>query len=82
MTIAMERIDENTRVVTSDTDEIYIKRNTNGTDLWHIAVPSGALHKTLEGQYTTPTAAYDRVKNYLESNVNRLKTAAKNKKGE
>lgn len=71
--ITMERIDENLRVVLSDSGKVFINRNTNGTDLWFITFERGEVNKVLEGQYTTPTNAFEAVKNYLETNPNRIK---------
>lgn len=75
MNIVMERVDENTRVVLSDTGKIYINRSPNGHDLWSVSFEKGPLNKVLEGFYTTPSAAFERVKNYLESNAHRQRVA-------
>lgn len=81
MTAVMERIDENTRVVLSDTDKIYINRMSNGFDLWTIKFETGVTHNSLSGSFTSPVFAFEAVKNYLETNKNRIKTAARNAKG-
>jgi hypothetical protein len=78
MTIEMERVDENRRVVLSDSANIYIDR-VEGVDLWEIKFEKGPLNKELEGRFTTPVNAFEKIKNYLETNPHRQRVANKAK---
>jgi hypothetical protein len=73
--IEMERIDENTRVVLSETGKVFINRDSRGHDLWTISFEKGPVNKVLEGSYTSPQNAFERIKNYLENNQHRQRVA-------
>ena len=62
----IERIDEHTRIAKDGSRQWTVKRRTE-VDLWDILTDKGPVPKFLEGSFTTPSHAFDRIKNYVES---------------
>lgn len=62
----IERIDENERVVETETSKYFVRR-LDGGSLWKVALPKGPTPKELSGTYTDPTYAYSAITNYLSS---------------
>lgn len=62
MTITMERVDENTRVVNGS--QKFTVNRRSGVDLWDIRTERGPVPRVLEGAFTTPNHAFDAIKNY------------------
>lgn len=64
--INVERLNENERVVTSESYNKLFIRRTPGTDLWTVHNENGGTVATpFRGSYTSPTLAIEAITNYI-----------------
>lgn len=66
MEVEFERIDEHNRVASYNGQRWFVRRLEH-VDLWQIKTEKGPVPQYLDGQFTAPSYAYDRIKNYVEA---------------